>query len=118
MSKSRKWTNTVELGLQEPGGLPIELGPKFDTSKEARQEMGFEDSTDFIIGIRVKKLMYKKHWLTREQNKGAIMIGDDVVKKGYDEVVDLGDDSEGQIQVETEEVGSETHETAWVFGRT
>ncbi|KAK2752268.1 hypothetical protein CKAH01_17741 [Colletotrichum kahawae] len=133
MSKSKKWTNTVELGLQEPGGIPIELGPKFDTSKETRQEMGFEDSTDFIIGIRVKKLMYKKHWrqwLTRipgklvakQHNKGATMVDDDVVEKGYDEVVDLGDDSEGedpegQIQVETEEVGSETLQTAWVCGK-
>jgi hypothetical protein len=126
MSKSRKLKGTVELGLQEPGGLPIELGPKFNTSKEARQEMGFEDSTDFIIGIRVKKLMYKKHWLTwapgalvaKEHNKGATMVDDDVVKKGGDEVVDLGDDTDGQIEVETEEVDGETLEMAWVVGQT
>ncbi|KAJ4328352.1 hypothetical protein N0V84_001223 [Fusarium piperis] len=121
MSNNRKWKVTAELGLQELGGLPIELGPKFNASKELRQEMGFEDSTDFIIGIRIKKLMYKKHWLTRtpgalvasEHNKGATMVDDDVVKGG-DEVVDLGDDTEGQIEIETEELGGKTLETAWV----
>lgn len=127
MSKSKKLKGTVELGLHEPGGLPIELGPKFNISKEKRQEMGFEDSTDFIIGIRVKKLMYKKHWLTRakgallakEHYKGATMVDDDVVKKPSDEVVDLGDDdTDDQIQVETEEVGGETLETAWVVSQT
>ncbi|KAH8600193.1 hypothetical protein B0O99DRAFT_464589, partial [Bisporella sp. PMI_857] len=49
----------LELGLQQPGGVPIELGPKLDVSREARREMGFEDSDDFIVGIRVKKLVYK-----------------------------------------------------------
>ncbi len=127
MSQSKMRTNTVKLGLWAPGGLPIELGPKFSTSKEKKQEMGFEDATDFIIGIRVKKLMYKKHWLTRtrgelvwkQHNKGATMADSDAVAdNGLDEVIDLGDDSEGQIQVETEEGGNEILETAWVCGRT
>jgi hypothetical protein len=126
MSKSRKLKVTVELGMQKPGGLPIEVGPKFNSSKEARQEMGFEDSTDFIIGLRVKKLMYKKHWLTQapgglvaqEYKKGATMVDDDVVKKGGDEVVDLGDDTEDQIEIETDEVDGETLEMAWVVGQT
>ncbi|KAH6997702.1 hypothetical protein BKA56DRAFT_565918 [Ilyonectria sp. MPI-CAGE-AT-0026] len=126
MSKSTKWKNTVKLELQQPGGLPIKLGPKFDTSKEARQEMGFEDSTDFVIGIRVKKLMYKKHWLTRgpgalaakEHNEGATMVDDDVVKMDGDEVVDLGDDTEGEIEVETEGASGETLKTEWVVRQT
>ncbi|KAH0441204.1 hypothetical protein CcaCcLH18_02114 [Colletotrichum camelliae] len=131
MSKGRKWTNTIELGLQEPVGIPIQLGPKFDTSRETRQEMGFEDSTDFIIGIRVKKLMYKRDWIQRlkrkpgklvakQHNKGATMVDDDVVKV-YDEVVDLDDDSEtedpeGEVQISEEKAGSETLKTAWVLG--
>ena len=126
MSKSRMLKGTVELGLQQPGGLPIELGPKFSTSKEVRQEMGFEDSTDFIIGIRIKMLMFKKHWLTRapgaliakEHNKGAVMVDDNVVRQDGDEVVDLGDDTESQIEVETEQVSGGSLETAWVVGQT
>jgi hypothetical protein len=61
MTKSKKGTVTAELGLQQPGGLPLELGPKFNTLKEIRTFMGFEDSTDFIIGIRARKLVYKRH---------------------------------------------------------
>ncbi|KAI8201251.1 hypothetical protein K4K48_004749 [Colletotrichum sp. SAR 10_66] len=128
-SKSRKWANTVELGLQEPGGIPIELGPKFNTSKETRQEQGFEDSADFIVGIRVSKLMYKKNWkqwMTRKSgrlvvsqyDKGATMVDDDW-EKNDDEVIELGsdledDDLEGQIQVETERIGEDTFQTAWL----
>ncbi|KAH6714762.1 hypothetical protein BKA61DRAFT_605795 [Leptodontidium sp. MPI-SDFR-AT-0119] len=126
MSKGRKAKVKVEVGLQQPGGVPLEVGPKFNSEKEVRQEMGFEDSTDFIIGIRVKKLMYKKHWLTRapgalvakEHNQRATMVDDDVVKKDGDEVVDLGDDTEGQIEIETDEVDGETFEMAWVVSQT
>jgi hypothetical protein len=122
MSKGRKWNQTIEFGLQEPGGVPIELGPKLNASKEKRQEMGFEYSTDFIIGIRVEKLMYKKHWLMRtpgklvakEHNKGATMVDDDVASKGKDETIGLGDDTVDHIEVETEEFGTETIGTAWV----
>ncbi|KAK7699088.1 hypothetical protein SLS57_012472 [Botryosphaeria dothidea] len=128
ISKSRKLGGTAEVGLQIPGGLPIELGPKFSTAKERMQQIGFEYSTDFIIGIRVKKLMYKKHWLTRapkelvakEHNKGATMVDDDVLKKGYDNVVDFGDDAECGIEIEMETIdaedgGTETLAMAWVL---
>ncbi|KAL5344456.1 hypothetical protein ACLOAV_010436 [Pseudogymnoascus australis] len=122
MCKGRNTKVKVEVGLQQPGGVPLEVGPKFNSEKEVRQEMGFEDSTDFIIGIRVKKLMYKKHWLTcaagvlvaKEHNQRATMVDDDVVKKGGDEVIDLGDDTEGQIEIETNEVDGVTSEIAWV----
>lgn len=130
MFKTEKWTNIAELGLQQPAGLPIELGPKFNTSQEERQAMGFEDSSDFIIGIRVKKLMYKKHWkqwlrrtpgnlIAKQHNKGATMVDDDVVKNGCDEIVDLGEDfefgdSERGLHVETEILGSESLQTAWM----
>ncbi|PTB36718.1 hypothetical protein M441DRAFT_113363, partial [Trichoderma asperellum CBS 433.97] len=59
MHKSFKSKVSVELGLHEPGGLTMKVGPKFNTSKNMRWENSFQDSTDFIIGIRVNKLMYK-----------------------------------------------------------
>ncbi|KFY83914.1 hypothetical protein V498_07876 [Pseudogymnoascus sp. VKM F-4517 (FW-2822)] len=121
MSKGRKEKVKVEVGLQQSGGVPLEVRPKFNSEKEVRHEMGFEDSTDFIIGIRVKKLMYKKHWLTRaagtlvakDHNQRATMVDDNVVEGG-DEVVDLGDDTEGQIELETDEIDGETFKIAWV----
>ena len=86
LCKSGNSKSKIQIRLQQPGGLPIKLGPKLNYSKEVIQEIGFEGSTDFIIGIRVKKLMFKKHWLLRnperhllfeEHNKGATMIDDD-----------------------------------------
>jgi hypothetical protein len=102
--KTAKRTAAAELGLKDLGGLSAGVGSKLAASKEVRQGMGFEDSTDFIVGIRVKKLMYKKHWLTwratgplvaKEHNNGATMVGNDTAKKSYDEVVGLDDDLEG-----------------------
>ncbi|KAL5090447.1 hypothetical protein Trisim1_004347 [Trichoderma cf. simile WF8] len=124
MAKVRRLQTTGKLGLQEPGSLSFELGPKLGISKEMREEAGFEDSTDFIIGIRVKKLMYKKHWLTRaprglaarEYNKGATMVDDDAAKDIADEIIDLGDDAmEDQIEVEAETIDSEITQTLWVI---
>ncbi|KAL6809404.1 hypothetical protein GGI42DRAFT_317848 [Trichoderma sp. SZMC 28013] len=123
MAEIRRFQAAGKLELRELGGLAFELGPKFGTSKEMRQEAGFEDSTDFIIGIRVKKLMYKKHWLTRvsgtllakEYNKGATMVDDDAAKNDADEVVDLEDDDmEAQTEVETETIDSKITQTLWV----
>lgn len=108
MAKGRNWGVTVEFGLQQPGGLPVELGPKFNTSKEVRREMGFEDSTDFIMGIRVKKLAYKRHWLLRtpgvlvakEHNKGATMVDDNFNgKQRPDEVIELVDETEVRAEM-------------------
>ncbi|OPB42087.1 hypothetical protein A0O28_0032040 [Trichoderma guizhouense] len=124
MAETRRFQAAGNLGLQEPGGSSFELGPKFGISKEMRQEAGFEDSTDFIIGIRVRKLMYKKHWLTRtsgallakEYNKGATMVDDDAARNGADEAVDLGDDGmEAQTEVETETIDSKITQTVWVI---
>lgn len=121
MHKSSKSKASGNLSLNGPGGLPIELGPKFNTSKDTRWESGFEDSTDFIIGIRVKKLMYKKHWLTRgqknllvkEYNKGATLVDDDM-KKSVDEVLDLGDETGNQFERGTEYIDGEINEILWV----
>lgn len=115
-----------ELGLHQPGGIPVELGPKLDSSREKRREMGFEDSDDFIVGIRVKKLMYKKHWLKRtrgelsveEYNTGAALAGDDDdnEKRDDDELVDFDDDADND-NVGTERAEGRSDgllEEAWV----
>ncbi|WPH00240.1 Hypothetical protein R9X50_00306300 [Acrodontium crateriforme] len=111
----------VDLNVQPPGSL-IELDAKLNISKDARQEIGFDDSDDFIVGIRVKKLMFKKHWLSRKLgeltaegwNKGATMVDDVVIEEGADTVVDLEDDSLGHIEKVHEEMGGNATETEWV----
>lgn len=108
LCKSGSSKAKIQIGLQQPAGLPIEVGPKFKYSKETIQEMGFEDSTDFIIGIRVMKLMFKKHWLLRspdrhllfkEHYKGATMVDDEKSEKGDNEVIDMVDDTNGLARV-------------------
>lgn len=121
MFRSKSRNAKVEMGVQGPTGLPIELGPRFNISREARQEMGFEDSTDFIVGIRVRKVMYKKHWLTRapgtfaaaEYNKGATMVDEDFVED-EGEIVDLGDTSDGETEVEECVNEGSVPETIWL----
>ncbi|KAK4206458.1 hypothetical protein QBC37DRAFT_300760 [Rhypophila decipiens] len=128
MSDATKLSITAELGLQNRGGvIDVEFGPKLDTSKKLRQEMGFEDSTDFIIGIRLRKVAYAKYWWNRtpgglrseEFNKGATMADETVFKMDHEKVVDLGDGSEGAVHVveeEEEPVDGQVVVTAWVLG--
>ncbi|KAH7218859.1 hypothetical protein DER44DRAFT_56325 [Fusarium oxysporum] len=128
MKKDRKWTATGEVGidLTAATGVPLELGPKVTISREKRKEMGFEESTDFIVGIRVKKLMYKRHWLLRkmrlgelaatEHNKGATLVDNDPVGKTKDDdVIDLGgDETEEGDQGDIADLGEEA--VTWVLG--
>lgn len=128
MSNGRKTTFNGELGVQQPGGLPVELGPKLNVSKEARMEMGFEDSDDFIFGIRVRKLAFKKHWLTRivqdgvvdmEYNARATMYSDEGKEIQQEGVLDLGDEYEleeqTQVEVQVKESDGEGTGEVWVL---
>ncbi|KAF7552589.1 hypothetical protein G7Z17_g4206 [Cylindrodendrum hubeiense] len=120
MSRGKKESITIESELQA-GGLSINLGPKLNSSKENKEEMGFQDSTDFIIGIRITKLMFKKQWLVwgrrslvaKEHYSGAYMVDDSFVKS-RSEVVDLGDESKDQIELGMGESSGETLDTEWV----
>ncbi|OIW25727.1 hypothetical protein CONLIGDRAFT_708492 [Coniochaeta ligniaria NRRL 30616] len=118
-----------ELGLHQPGGIPVELGPKLDSSRERRREMGFEDSDDFVVGIRVKELVYRKHRLKRKRgelsveefNTGAVLAGDDDEDEEADgdELVGFEDDGVDGTECVERVVGEndEVVEEAWVVGR-
>lgn len=126
MSKSKKMEFTFEAGIHQPGGLPIELGPRLNASRELMIEQGFEESDDFILGIRVKKLVYKRHWFTRmteglvdkEYNHGATMFDADKGDSSREEVLDLDDeydvDTDAQIEVQVEESNGEPVQELWV----
>lgn len=111
MSKGTKTVVNFEVGAQQPGGLPVELGPKLSVSRDARVELGFEDSDDFIFGIRVKKLAFKRHWLTRtiqgeltasDHKKGATMYDDSGDEHQQEDILDLGDEYEMELDTQTE----------------
>lgn len=105
-------------------GVPFEIGPKFNLERETRDEIGFDESTDFIAGIRVRKLAYKKHWLLRtrgtltamEFTKGATMVDDDYMGEAPgEEILDLGE-ADGLIaEHEIEIVDGEAVGIGWVL---
>lgn len=124
MKRSKKWEFVGQLGLQQPGGLPLEVGPKINPSAEHKMEEAWEDSDDFIIGIRVKKLVYKKVWFSRNKrgdlatsdyNKGARLVdASELGKTGeYNDIIDvpLDEELEGKEKVLETDNGDET---SWI----
>jgi hypothetical protein len=61
MKTGRKRELKVDLGLNQPGGIQgLEVGPRIKTTVDIQDEMSFDESDDFIIGIQVKRLYYKR----------------------------------------------------------
>lgn len=90
--RGRRWEGRADVGLSQPAGIQVEVGPKVGRTKENEVSEGFEESDDFVIGIQVKRLYYKKHFLTRKPGglvvmpfyKGATMHSDEAQAKGSD----------------------------------
>ncbi len=106
---SGKKEGKAQAGVQPGGVAPVALGPKAQYSTDGGHEEAWEDSDDFIYGIRVVKLAYKRTWFARnekgelertEHNEGAKLVGAD----GPDEeetdndivTIDLDDEMEGK----------------------
>ena len=128
MKKSNKWEFVGKLGLQQPGGLPVEVRPKINPSAEHKMDETWEQSDDFIVGIRVKKLVYKKAWFSRnkygglessEYNKGARLVdASELGKKDEDEdeVLEVPFDEELEGKDEVPEIDDGV-ETSWIVPR-
>ncbi|KAJ6437371.1 thioredoxin [Purpureocillium lavendulum] len=89
---SRGFGWKFSLGFSHPG-VPADLGPKAGMTKTRAEGESYDESTDFILAIRVRKIRYRAGELaTAEHNKGATMM-DDITKQRYTvELEDLGDD--------------------------
>ncbi|KAI0198196.1 hypothetical protein F4808DRAFT_266323 [Astrocystis sublimbata] len=124
-AKSKERGAVLEVGVHPLVGVPFEVGPKVSMARETRDEVAFQSSTDFIAGIRVRKLVYKKHWLLRrpggltsnEFNKGATMVDDEYVGRAGDgeEVLDLGESDIPTSEHELDIVDEQTVEIGWVL---
>lgn len=61
MKTGRKRELKVDLGMKQPGGIQeLEVGPRIKTTVDTQDEISFDESDDFIIGIQVKRLYYKR----------------------------------------------------------
>lgn len=73
-----------ELSISHPEVLPVDLGINGSLTNEATEAMEFQDSEDFVIGIRVKKVKYTL-WgrisgnptlSVVKHDRGATLVGD------------------------------------------
>jgi hypothetical protein len=97
--KGGKVATKVDLGLSQPGGIQgLEVGPNVEYANESSESVGFEKSDDFIYGIRVKRLYFKRALLSGKPgglvgehfHRGATLVDNDpvVVAKSLEEVED------------------------------
>lgn len=92
-TKATTFANTAEFGLQEPAGVPFEVGPRIHFSGEDRSTEGWERSDDFIYGIRVAKLVYKRVFLSRRRRDEGKLVARPYIRGA--ELVGMDDDSDG-----------------------
>ncbi|KAH6686734.1 hypothetical protein F5X68DRAFT_11914 [Plectosphaerella plurivora] len=94
----KKRTIEAEGNLTEPN-TSLDIGARIATENRITTGTEFEASTDFIFGIRLIKLVYKKQWW-QWWGKGTLKVTDEIEGAklldgdgaGEDEVLDLGGD--------------------------
>jgi hypothetical protein len=104
----------VQAGVQPGEVVPVTLGPKAQHVTGGGHEEAWgedsdgESSDDFVYGIRVVKLAYKRIWFARNKkgelehavyNEGARLVGADGPGEGVDDdvvAVDLDDEMVGK----------------------
>jgi len=96
------FANTLDFGVQQPGGLPIEVGPRVNWAGEDRNTEGWERSDDFIYGLRVTKLVYKRAWMLGRRRDGGELLARAYVKGA--ELVGADDDDDGREQGQDDEI--------------
>lgn len=88
VKSTKKQQIKAEIGVNNPGGIPFQFGPKISNTAEVTDELEFKESTDFVIGIRWRKLFYKKSFFSRkigslqseQYNRGATLLDSDRIK--------------------------------------
>ncbi|KAJ4248543.1 hypothetical protein NW757_008191 [Fusarium falciforme] len=128
INTSRSFAALGEAGISDVTELPVNVGPRVDFQGRDQSSEGWSTSDDFIFGIRVEKLVFKRRWFSRQRRdegplqsklftKGAQLVGegdDSDDEDGEDEIVEmeLGEDLDGMDKV-SEMVNGE--ETFWVL---
>ncbi|UPK95230.1 hypothetical protein LCI18_006165 [Fusarium solani-melongenae] len=127
MNTSKDFSALREAGVSEVTGLPVNVGPRVAFRSQDQSSEGWTTSDDFIYGIRVEKLVYKRRWLSRQRRdegplqsklftKGAQLVGedDDSGEEDQGDIVELelGEDLDGMEMVPQMETGEET---TWVL---
>jgi hypothetical protein len=89
----------LKLGFAQPG-IPFEGGPGAGVRRRKVEVLSFEDSTDFIVAFRVRKIVYKKGvFLDKAYNKGATMM-DGTEREGEKAKLDLELELGGEAELD------------------
>ena len=127
LKRSKQRDFVGQLGAQQPGGLPLEFGPKVKVSTtEPEVEEAWEGSDDFVVGLRVNKLVYKRAWLSRNKRgeletleyvKGATLVdASDLAKvddEDDDDILLIAFDEELEEAKQIPEIDDDV-ETLWI----
>ncbi|WAO95812.1 Hypothetical protein NCS54_01345600 [Fusarium falciforme] len=128
MSTSKSFAALGDAGVSEVIGLPVSIGPRVDFQSQGQSSEGWTTSDDFIYGIRVEKLVFKRRWLSLQRRdegplqsklftKGAQLAGEGDGSDEEDEEDDiveleLGEHLDGMEKAAQTESGEET---LWVL---
>ncbi|KAF4447207.1 major facilitator superfamily MFS-1 [Fusarium austroafricanum] len=90
----------ANLGLTQPGGIEgLEIGPNIEHESQSSESVEFEKSDDFIYGIRVKRLSFKRGLFSK---KSGIVVG-----KHYHSGANLVDNGEVIAEKDQDEAEAE-----------
>ena len=78
-SKTKSRRGKMILGVcGTAAAVPVEAGPKADVTTSKTEGMTFESSSDFVLAVRLRKILYKKSYIIHKaHNKGATMLDGD-----------------------------------------
>ncbi|RTE85256.1 hypothetical protein BHE90_000081 [Fusarium euwallaceae] len=119
MSTSKSFSASGEAGVAEATGLPVNVGPRVDFQTQDQSSEGWKTSDDFIFGIRVEKLVFKRRWLSRQRRDEGPLQYKLLTKNA--QLVGEGDDSDEEdeedeiVELELGEDLDGMEETLWVL---
>ncbi|KAH7148346.1 hypothetical protein EDB81DRAFT_792060 [Dactylonectria macrodidyma] len=88
-----------KTGVHLPGGQ-IEIGPRMGFKGQDQYSESWETSDDFIFGLRVEKLVYKKQWLLSHNRRDeGPLLADTVIKGALVGADSESDDDENEDEI-------------------
>jgi hypothetical protein len=85
LEEGTKVAAKATVGLNQPGGMNIQAGPRVEGTRESSTVHGFTESSDIVVGIQCLKLYYKTGW-----SHGKRTVVDELYMSGATFVEDDG----------------------------
>ncbi|KAI8302829.1 major facilitator superfamily MFS-1 [Colletotrichum sp. SAR11_59] len=130
IQEGRQWGIAASASMSQPEVWPVDFGTSLNLCGRSSTATGFEESTDFVIGIRVKKVNYtlwgsitgKPQLAIKKHDKGAVLV--DSGSEGNHRVLDaeellMDEEAAGMVAItdkfeSAEDVAMESTDLQWV----